>query len=199
MRMTDPFRKRRVIATAFLLVLLTAGRHWSIELQEGSIAGVVSISAGGYIDSAEQIFFAYDESGNTNIGTSESDVTWDTEVREDSAYSHAADSAEIQITVAGTYLIRAEITADNTNAVDNRLHADWYLKLDPQGEGSWGEAKGTRTATYHRIGADGKDNAVIHMVAKLQANAKIKVCGISDHATDCDTVPNGCRIFIRKI
>ncbi len=56
---------------------------------------------------SDSLFFAYD-SGNTALASTAIDIPFDTEVRENSDYTHAVDSAEVAINTSGNYIIDDE-------------------------------------------------------------------------------------------
>lgn len=182
-----------------LLLLGAMGGIRAVEITESTMSKVEKISAGGVVTGTESIFFAYNGEGGTNVPTSETDLPWDTEVRKDANYTHTAASAEISVSKPATYLVLVDISAANTNTVDDRSSAEWYVKVDPNGKGEWAEAAGSRAGSYHRIYPDGNDTAQIFCFVDLNDNGIIKVCGISNNAADVDTIVNGCRIFIRKM
>ena len=62
-----------------------------------------------------QIFCAYDHTGGLNIGTSTTDLTYDTEVQKNYDYTHTEGNAGITVNNSGLYFISAEMTL-NTSA-----------------------------------------------------------------------------------
>jgi len=150
----------------------------------------------GAITSTDGYLSLYDGAGGTIISTSNTDITWDTEVREDSAFTHSPDSAEITINTGGDYIVTVDLSADSSDG-SARLHGDWWVETDT-GAG-YSELAGTRGATYHRISSDGKDSASITRIITFDEGDKIKVVGVSDSASAITTLPNGCRITLRRI
>ncbi len=151
----------------------------------------VEFDVDGAIVQRQGHFYAYDNAGGTSIGTSWTDITWDTEVREGDIYTHATDSASIDINEAGWYLITYECTMDTStstrNTVDHRLLADGT------------EIGGTRRSSYHRLASDGEDTAkttTLHQV--LGSSDTIKAQAIADESSSITTVADGCRIIITR-
>ncbi|KKK66697.1 hypothetical protein LCGC14_2961480, partial [marine sediment metagenome] len=56
------------------------------------------------------LFYAYDTTGDIDISAGWTDITLDTEVREDTAFTHSVDSAEITINTDGWYEITYHIS-----------------------------------------------------------------------------------------
>ncbi len=173
------------------------GLYTEGELGIGTEDPQAAVDVNGAIEQSEAYFHAYDAAGGTAIGTSFTDITWDTEVREDTLYTHAADSATITISQNGWYLIRYECTPDTKLGFTARYTADHRLMIDT-GSG-YTELAGTRAASYHRIDTDGRDTARITRLLEITASTDIKAQIIADASSALETEPDGCAITIERI
>lgn len=140
------------------------------------------------------IFAAFDSAGGTDLGTSFTAITWDTEIRKDANYTHSADSSDITVSAAGTYRVTVNITADNDSTT--RFHADWRIFNVTDAI----EEPGTRRGSYHRTTGDDVGSATINILLTLNASDVIRVEGQTDDTgTDVQTLADGCSIEIVRI
>jgi len=152
-------------------------------------AAFIPLEAG---TAADDIFYAYDAAGGTAIGISAVDITFDTEVREDTQYTHATDGAEITINTTGSYSIDYNCTSDVTT--DDRSLITHYLMSDTGG--GFTEIPGTRTVSYHRTVGDGRDNANISHFGNFTAGDILKFQAFGDSNGNLQTVADSCRVKI---
>jgi|GEM_PF-6974980 len=146
-------------------------------------------------DGNNDIFYAYDAAGATALGTAAVDITFDTEVREDSEYTHAADSAEVTINTSGSYNIDYDCTSDVTT--DDRSLVTHYMMRNT-GVG-FVEVDGTRATTYHRTNGDGRNTASINHYQNLDLGDVIKFQAFGDSNGNLVTVADGCRLRIERL
>jgi len=154
----------------------------------------VELDVNGTIQQSNAYLFAYDMNGGTVIPQSWTDITFDSETREDLLYSHGADSAEFTFGSTGWYLIITECGA--TVSDSTRSHADWRLMRDTGG--GYNEVLGTAAATYHRNLSDGSSSMSITRMIQVTAGDKIKLQGMSDRPTQVSTLANSCRMYIER-
>lgn len=143
----------------------------------------------------DDIFFAYDAIGGTVIGNFPTDIPFDTEVREDAAFSHDADSAEITINTAGQYLVDYQCTMDAIGTA--RYIVRHWLETDT-GSG-YSELAGTRTGSYHRTTNDAIDNGNIRRYAVFSAGDKLKAVAQADANGVIRTLADSCRMSIERL
>ena len=143
----------------------------------------------------DSLFFAYDSAGKTAIGNSPTDITFDTEVRENADYNHLADSAEITINTNGNYIVDYECSIKTNGTA--RYTAFHWLELNT-GSG-FSEIAGTRSASYHRTTNDGYAMASIYRYIPLGSGDIIKVQIQADSTGVLSTLPNSCRIMIKRV
>ncbi|NCP67278.1 hypothetical protein GW756_02545 [bacterium] len=144
---------------------------------------------------SDQIFYAYDAAGNTAIGLTPVDIPFDTEIREDAQFMHAADSAEVTINTAGNYSVDYNCTAEVTT--DDRSLITHYMMINT-GSG-FTETPGTRTVSYHRTVGDGRDNANISHYQNFSAGDMLKFQAFGDSNGNLQTVPDSCRLKIIRL
>lgn len=161
----------------------------------GNAAPGTELDVTGTVQQSNAYFFAYDAAGGTTVANSWTNITFDTEVREDGLYTHAPDSQNIRINGTGWYLITADCAADVSDGT--RSHADWRLMARTP-PGAYAEIPGTRAATYHRSSADGRDSMSITRLISLTNNDRVKLQGRSDRPTQVTTVANACRFAIER-
>lgn len=143
----------------------------------------------------DDIFFAYDAAGGTAIASTPTDITFDTEVRKDSEYSHTGNSGDITINTSGNYIIKYQCTMDAIGTA--RYTVNHWLELD-SGNG-FSEIGGTRSGSYHRITNDALDNANIERYISLNSGDIIKVRASADTNGVILTMPNSCRLEIKRV
>jgi len=149
----------------------------------------------GFLTRADFIFHAYTTTA-TVFGTGGANPVWNVEVRKDAMYTHAANAAAVQMTLAGWYKFTFDLEADSTD-VSARLYCDW--QVDYHNGTSWVLLTGAKAATYHRISTAGRDSCTIVVIKQLNANDSIRVRGLSNSATAVVAVSGGCRCTIERI
>lgn len=136
---------------------------------------------------ADNAFYAYDANGNIDVTGGWTDITFDTEVRENSAYTHTSDSAVVTVNNNAWYQVTAQCFSETTVGRDS---AQWRLVKD-SGSG-YSEISGTRAGSYHRTDANDESTATVNAMLNLNSGDKIKFQGSGDGGVF--TAPNGCRI-----
>lgn len=163
--------------------------RWELSNDGGSF---IPLESG---DGQDDVFYAYDGGGNTLVANTPTDLPFDTEVREDTEYTHAPDSAEVTINTTGSYELNYNCEMDVVGTA--RYIAEHWVERN-QG-GGFTEEPGTRTGTYHRTTGDGLDNATIEAYLALNAGDIVKVVAQADTTNVIRTVPNGCRLKINRL
>ncbi len=159
----------------------------------GTNTPAVTLDLSGTFQQSNAYLFLYKNAAQ-DLNSSWTDITWDNEVREDSLYSHATNSAEVTINANGWYLITAECAAELGSGT-GRSHAEWRLVLDTGG--GYTEIPGTIGGTYHRTDADDQSTMSITRLIELTNGDLLKLQG-QDGGNDVQTMINGCRLFIER-
>jgi len=144
--------------------------------------------------SSRALFFAYDAAGGIDIPDSPSwvDITLDTEVREDSAFTHTTDSAVVEINTDGWYEITYYMSFEVTGGNDG--HALARLVLDTGG--GYNEIGGSRIRSgVSKNDLSGGGSATI--LAELNDGDKIKIQATEFNDKDFITTANACGLVIR--
>ena len=160
----------------------------------GQILTATSSTAANW-QTPSQYFAAYDAGGNINISSGFTDITWDTEDKKDSAFTHSADSAEVTVNESGDYLIHCHMSIMGSNA---RTESVIRIMIDT-GSG-YTESSGTLAYGYHRNNNQNKSTAVTMKYINLSSTNKIKIQATQNTGSGTmRTAPDGCRILIQKI
>lgn len=157
----------------------------------GTSTPTVALDVEGTIVSSDQYFSAYDSAGGTALGTSYTNITWDTEDREDDSFTHAADGSAITINTAGDYKVTAECTVDVTGTA--RYEATWHLLQNAA------EVPGSVRNSYHRTTGNGADSMTITRLITASSSDTITLQGKMNAAGVGTTVADGCSIFIERV
>ncbi|MAG76364.1 MAG: hypothetical protein CL811_06340 [Colwelliaceae bacterium] len=190
----------------FLIYAASQGLNdFSIDLATGNVginneqanntldvSGDVNIT--GTLHGARQFFYAYDNAGGQSIPATAG--TWvhigfDTEVREDSYYTHATtvDNGNISVSHGGDYLITVDIGTDVT-AGSTRSDTTCKLEL---GDGTTnGEVLGTRAHKYDRA-TNGLSSLSISAIVPMEAGEEIQVSCRCNDGAGCDTIATQAR------
>lgn len=137
-------------------------------------------------------FMAYSTDTNTFTGTPHA-VTWNTEWRKDSMYSHTAASATVTLEEGGDYIIEADVTCDNTDA-SNRIEVNAYIAKN----GS--KVTGSDAYSYHRFSATGKTTLTTRAYVSASSNDTITVEALESAGSGAAVLVSGAsRIKIQRI
>ena len=157
------------------------------------IHGAEHLRAGN--DPVHPVFHAYDATGAINISAGATDLTWDTEVIKDPAYTHSNDSAEITVTVAGWYKFEVDVTTDVTSGT---IRSDSYFYLYHVDDTAI--IAGTVAWMYNRQATQGENTASVTRIVELAIDDTVKVVALLNSGSNTiTTLANGCRITITKI
>ena len=148
-------------------------------------------------DISGTFFMANDTSGNINIDSGFTPITWNNEIKKDSIYSHIGNSSDIMFLQSGDYLVKAEISIDQTSG-SNRSNSIARLVQD-SGSGFM-EIIGTRSYGYHRDNINGQSTSNINFfMSSASKNTKIRVEALKSVGNGTlKTIKNGSRIIIEK-
>lgn len=160
--------------------------HWFIDLEKE------------FVNYSHPLFYAYDVVGDIDISSAWTDITLDTEIKDDTPFDHSADSAVIEISVSGdheiTYYAGAYISANS-----NRCVAEFKLKIDTGSgytdvPGSIGRLAMDRYSTGY-----GSGHCSVSIIKVLSKGDKLKIVGnrLSGSAT-VKTLANTCGFMIRR-
>lgn len=142
-------------------------------------------------------FNAYDAAGDISINAGYTPITWDTEVRKDCVFIHAANSSTIAVTEDISILVVVDVTIYHTTG-SARTDSVARLMLDT-GAGP-AELAGTKTYMYHRMASQGKSSGSIHRIVNMNTGDKISVEVARNSGTGVlKTLANGCRILLQTI
>lgn len=157
----------------------------------------INLGGGGTPLLADQsTFYAYDAAGDIDITGGWTNITFDTEVKEDAPYSHAADSEVITFNQDGWY----EVTFDIGTYVDtgsNRTSSRAKLQEDV-GSG-YTDIPGSQATMYNRNPANGYDSASVTILREFDAGDNIRLQAQSFNGTDTVfTDAETARIVIKR-
>lgn len=152
---------------------------------------------GGSVITDLSTFYAYDAAGNINLTAGWTDITLDTQVRADSAYSHTAGNAPVTIQEDGWYEITYDIgTYISTGA--NRTSSQ--AKLQENTGGGFTDVPGSLSYMYNRNNANGYDSASATVTRQFTAGDIIKLQAQAFNGTDTVlTQANSVRVNVKKI
>ena len=119
------------------------------------------------------LFYAYDAVGLIDISAGWTDITLDTEVKKGSAYTHAADSAEIEFVTAGTYKVTYYLSAQVTATVKPN---DFQVKLQVHEGVSYADIPGSIGGDSVNVEDEGDvGNVSVTIIRDFSAGDKIKL------------------------
>lgn len=146
----------------------------------------------------QSVFFAYDSAGDINITGGWTDLTLDTEVKEDAPYVHSVDSAEVEFDEDGWYEITYDIGTYITSG-GNRTSSRAKIQEDV-GSG-YVDVPGSQATMYNRNVANGFDSASATVLREFNAGDSIKIQAEAFNGTDtvlteADTVRLNIKKFV---
>ena len=171
-----------------------AGGAGQVLQSTGSGVQWVATSTFGFASSTN-MFYAFDSVGNINIISGWTDITLDTEVREDSNYTHGTDSAEITFNQDGWYEVSYNISTDVISGADRSTSAS---KLQENVGAGYIDIPGSRGEMYNRISNKGSTNASVKILREFESGDKIKLVASRTSGSDnIQTKPDSAGITIR--
>ena len=152
-------------------------------------------SGGGGIVSGKA-FYATDIVGNINLNAGWTNITLDTEVVKDDAYTHAPDGSQITITEAGLYEVTYNISTF-VSAGNNRSSSQ--AKIQVNGGGGFIDVPGSIGNMYNRQTGEGSTNASVTILRNFNAGDIVKLQ--ARRVSGSDTVltsPNSVGLTIKQ-
>jgi len=126
-------------------------------------------------------FYAYDAAGDIDITSGWTNITLDTEVKEDSSYTHATDSEVITFNEDGWY----EITYDiGTYITSGGARTSSRAKLQEDVGSGYVDVPGSQATMYNRNAANGYDSASATVMREFNAGDSIRLQAQSFNGTD---------------
>lgn len=142
-----------------------------------SSTGVVSFTEVARVN----FIHMYKTSDVTLTGTY-ADVTWNTEIyKNDTTFSHTANSAIITVDQDGWYKVTVTVTVTNTSGT---ARSGAKFRLVEDSTGSYVVVPGSEVATYNRTVGGGDQSATIVAIVQLSATDTVKVQGYQWFGTD---------------
>jgi hypothetical protein len=144
----------------------------------------------------QSVFYAYDSAGNINITGGWTDLTLDTEVKEDAPYTHSTNSAEVAFNEDGWY----EITYDvGTYISSGGSRTSSRAKIQEDTGSGYVDVPGSQATMYNRNSANGFDSASATILREFNAGDIIKIQAQSFNGTDTVlTEAETVRLVIKK-
>lgn len=178
----------------------TAGTiRWSgtdLEVYDGSAWTSLTGGGGGGGTLAYDAFYAYDAVGNISLDAGWTDITLDSEVKEDAPYTHAADSAEVTINEDGWYEVTYNVGLYTSDSNNNRGTAD--AKLQENTGGGFTDIPGSEGTAYLR-GNGGEGNVSVTMLRQFTTGDIIKIQAQRSLGSNASlTLPNSAGLTIKK-
>lgn len=154
-------------------------------------------SSGVRWTSGPKLLMCYNATTEVSIDSGWSDITWDTQVKKDSIYTHSLNSAEVTINEPGFYYVAVDIGTYNSSG-SSRSQSIMRFLVD-SGSG-YSEIGGTRGSMYNRNSAQGRASASVNRPIQFMIGDKFKVQAQRSSGTGVIlTEANACRININKL
>jgi hypothetical protein len=134
----------------------------------------------------------YDNAGGITIGISWTDITWDTERKKTTEFSHTASSAEITINTTGTYIFMARVSAADTTG----SYVDLQIQVLKNSGAGYVAIPGTYGYAGFETNDSSKGTAPVFAILDLVAGDKIKVQGIMLNDCAMSTLAKGSSLVI---
>lgn len=160
------------VSADLLLIEDSAAAGAKKKVQVGNLPGGGSGADTAYFD-------GYDNAGGTSIPAAWTDVPLDTERKKTAEFLHTGSSAEIECAQAGTYIVAARVTTEET--AGNRTASEMRLALDT-GSG-YAAVNGTSGMLYNRNSDQGENTATVVAVLDLAVGDKLKVQAHTESGT----------------
>lgn len=149
--------------------------RWSgsdLEVYDGS--GWVSLTSGsgGGGTLSFDGFYAYDSVGAINLNSGWTDLTLDTEVKEDTPFTHGVDSAEVTINEDGWYEITYNVSTDVTSGASR---SDSEAKIQEDKGAGYIDVPGTLGQMYNRQATQGGNSTSVTILREFVTGDKVKV------------------------
>jgi len=147
--------KRTLLITILLCLVCGVAFSGSITSRKVfDVSGTNIIPKNGYelsIDSITPVIFASRNTGSAQtMGTADVEITWDTDDRKDTDYTHTEGSADITIYSAGNYIISYGVGLLN-NTYTNRINWHAWVEDDDtkiNGSDSYGYSRDDSYVKY---------------------------------------------------
>ena len=137
-------------------------------------------------------FSAYDHAGAITIGTSAVDLTYDTEIKKDTEYTHAVGVAGITVITGGYYFVQADLSLNVSAGTTVSYVSAWLAKNGT-------EIQGTRASIYTPT-SGARGSGAIGRIVSLAANDVIKVqAQLSGAGNTVATVADSSRITLIRV
>lgn len=142
----------------------------------------INLGGGGTPLLADQsTFYAYDAAGDINITSGWTNITFDTEVKEDAPYSHAADSEVITFTENGWYEITYDIgtyVSTGSNRTSSRA------KLQEDVGSGYTDIPGSQSTMYNRNAPNGYNSTSATILREFTAGDSVRLQAQAFNGTD---------------
>jgi len=139
----------------------------------------------------DSILFIYDHTGGTSIANTWTNITFDSELREDTGYSHASDSHIIVLESNSTYSAQFECSLGVVGTA--RYTSDWRIIKNGV------KVNGSQSRAYHRTTDDGEDNGNIVFYVDAVEDDEIVFQAKCDTNSVCSTIAESCRVFMMML
>lgn len=145
-------------------------------------------------------FSAYDASGGIDVSSGWTDITWDTELKKHTIFSHTADSAVITINKTAEFLFCFDYGCEMSSSSGN-VPSNSAGRLVVDTGGGYNEVAGTMCYAYHDRTLQGTASASmsgIFVNVTSGDSFKVQVQRFAGNDTIV-TLANSCRILIKSI
>lgn len=146
------------------------------------------VNINGTLTGGRQIFSGYDSTGGLTVPTAGISIPIDTEVREDTFFTHSTsgDNANVTVSTTGDYWLEYDVSTNVTGS--SRSQTDCWLEKNAA------KIPGTSSYMYNRITADGHGTGHTRILSALSANDKIQIkCKMNAGTDTIRTVKDGTR------
>lgn len=143
----------------------------------------------------------YDPVSEVSINNGWTDIPLNVERIIDQNFTHTANSAVITFNSAGTYLITARCTADNTGGGSgNSSRTQSQMRLVLNTGSGFNEVDGSFGYMYHRNSAAGLNTTTVQLVLSISTGNQIKLQAIRISGSgDLVAASGGCSITIHSL
>ena len=175
---------------------LVAGSNMTITTDASADSITFAASGGGSVVTPGTAYFDAYLSSDQNVGSSYTTIVFDT-IRQNVGSAFSLSSGELTISVAGTYMLMYEVTAEMD--VTSRTEGVVKLQKQPSG-GSFSDVDGTLSGTYSRTSSADNTTGSASVILTVAANDVYRVVMARTAGSEqLQAFGKGCRLTVFRI